>query len=87
MIYLVFINFSVFLAYGLDKWLAKRHYWRISENNLLLIAILGGSLGAYIGMFVFKHKIRKKKFYFTIPILCIMHLVLFFSLIFNLEGV
>ena len=49
-LYLVGINVLTFLVYGLDKWKARRRRWRISEQTLLLLAVLGGSIGALLAM-------------------------------------
>ena len=49
--------------YGVDKFLAIKHYYRISEKLLYLFSIFGGALGALLGMFFFKHKTLKLKFY------------------------
>ena len=61
-IYLLFINVIAFFIYGIDKRRARKCQWRISENILLGVAFLGGSVGALFGMSVFHHKTRKKKF-------------------------
>ena len=55
------INAAVFVLYGVDKWKAERHKWRISEQALLGAAFLG-VFGAFLGMHFFRHKIRKTKF-------------------------
>ena len=47
MIYLVMINVLSFFIMGLDKVKAKKQRYRISENTLLFIALIGGSLGSY----------------------------------------
>lgn len=62
-LYLIVINVLSFLWYGIDKYWAKHHKWRIKEKDLWLMAFLGGSLGSFLGMFIFKHKTRKIKFY------------------------
>ena len=61
--YLVFINLITIIIYGLDKRFAKKNKARISEQFLFLLALLGGSLGALIGMQLFRHKTKKFKFY------------------------
>lgn len=71
-VYLVVINLVTFVVYGIDKYKAKKSKWRIPERTLLLLAFLGGSLGAGIGMLVWHHKIRKPKFYVTVPILIVL---------------
>lgn len=64
----------------IDKTLAVKRKRRISENFLFLGAFLLGSLGIYFGMFIFKHKTKKYKFYMGIPILIIIQLSLAFYL-------
>ena len=49
-VYLVVINMATFLTYGIDKWMAKKSLWRIREASLLGLAVLGGSIGAWLGM-------------------------------------
>jgi uncharacterized membrane protein YsdA (DUF1294 family) len=61
-LYLIAINFLAFAAFGLDKMLAEARAWRISEANLLGLALLGGSPGAYAGRHLFRHKTRKQPF-------------------------
>ena len=67
MIYLVIINVLGFLIMGLDKAKAKKQKYRISENTLLFVALIGGSLGSYLGMYCFHHKTKHMKFYIGIP--------------------
>ena len=65
--YLLAINAVAFIMYGIDKYKAKKAKWRISEATLLLLAVLGGSLGAWMGMKVWHHKTMHKKFKYGIP--------------------
>ena len=53
--YLIVINVVTFLVYGIDKWKAKQGSWRISEATLLILAVIGGSIGALLGMKVWRH--------------------------------
>lgn len=53
---LIIINIVAFLVYGIDKWMAKQGYWRISEATLLILAVIGGSIGALLGMEIWHHK-------------------------------
>ncbi|MBP3462205.1 MAG: DUF1294 domain-containing protein [Tyzzerella sp.] len=69
LIYVVVVNATAFLMYGIDKWNAKRERRRIPEKTLLGIAAIGGSIGAYAGMQLFHHKTRKPKFYIGIPLI------------------
>lgn len=67
--YLLVINLLAFGMYGLDKRKASKGLWRISEARLLLVAALGGSVGAWLGMRVFRHKTRKMKFSVGVPLI------------------
>ena len=58
--YLIVINVVTFLVYGIDKWKAKQGSWRISEATLLILAVIGGSIGALLGMKVWHHKTMHK---------------------------
>ena len=58
--YLIFINIVTFLVYGIDKWKAKQGSWRISEATLLMLAVIGGTIGALLGMQVWRHKTMHK---------------------------
>lgn len=71
-VYVLLVNALAFLMYGVDKWNAKHEFWRIPEKTLLGVAVLGGSIGAYLGMQLFRHKTRKPKFYIGIPVIFLM---------------
>ena len=58
--YLIVINIVTFLVYGIDKWKAKQGSWRISEATLLILAVIGGSIGALLGMKIWHHKTMHK---------------------------
>ena len=70
--YLLTINIITFIIYGIDKYKSIKHKYRISENTLIILAILGGSLGALMGMISFHHKTKKKKFTILIPIVLLL---------------
>ena len=59
-----------------SKWKAKRSKWRIPEATLLLLAVLGGSIGAWLGMKVWHHKTLHKKFRYGVPAIIIIQLAL-----------
>ncbi|MGC1270898.1 MAG: DUF1294 domain-containing protein [Croceibacterium sp.] len=59
---LIGVNFAAFAAFGIDKAKARAGAWRISESTLLTLALFGGSLGAYAGRRLFRHKTRKQPF-------------------------
>ena len=60
LIYLAAINMATFFVYGIDKWKAMNSKWRIRETALLGLAVLGGSIGAWLGMKVWHHKTQHK---------------------------
>ena len=76
-IYLVVINIIAFVLYGLDKFKARRHGWRIPEALLLLVAAIGGSLGSGMAMLAFRHKTRKPYFKIGIPLIIAGQILLF----------
>ena len=59
---LIGLNLIAFLAFGIDKARAEAGAWRVQESTLLLLALLGGTLGAYAGRALFRHKTRKQPF-------------------------
>lgn len=76
LIYLAAINVATFFVYGIDKYKARKSRWRISEAALLLLAVLGGSIGAWLGMKVWHHKTLHKKFQYGVPLILIAQVVL-----------
>ncbi len=75
-IYLVIINVVTFFMYGIDKWKSKRSKWRIREAALLGLAVLGGSVGAWLGMKVWHHKTMHRKFIYGVPATIIIQLAI-----------
>lgn len=73
--YLVGINILTFIIYGIDKLKAKRGKWRIAESTLLLLAIVGGSIGAWWGVRVWHHKTKHKKFKYGVPFIVAMQII------------
>ena len=76
LVYIIGINIISFALMGWDKYCSIKRYWRISENNLLGLSFLGGSLGILLGMILFHHKTKKKKFQILIPISIIINIFL-----------
>ena len=74
--YLLAINAVALIVYGIDKYKAKKAKWRISEATLLLLAVLGGSIGAWMGMKVWHHKTMHKKFKYGIPAILLIQIAL-----------
>ena len=76
MYYLLAINIVSLFLYGIDKYKAKKNKWRISEATLLMMAVIGGSIGAWVGMRLWHHKTMHKKFKYGIPIIIILQVCL-----------
>ena len=99
--YLIVINTVTFLVYGIDKWRstsgrllptgrkkAKQGCWRISEATLLILAVIGDSIGALLGMKVWRHKTQHKKFFaeqsgraerkYGLPLILLAQIALFY---------
>lgn len=74
-IYLLIINVIAFLAMLIDKRKAEKGKWRISETTLLLLGVLGGSIGGIIGMYTFRHKTKKMKFTIGMPTILIVEII------------
>ena len=83
--YLIIINIISFILFGIDKYNAIKHNYRISEKTLFTISILGGSIGSIIGMKVFRHKTKKNYFKYGIPIVLIIQLFLLYYITKNKE--
>lgn len=79
------MNLCTFLVYGWDKRCAVKGKWRVSERTLILFAAAGGSIGALLGMRVFRHKTRKNKFRFGVPVILILQITLAAGLAFLLQ--
>lgn len=67
--YLLAINIIGVVFMGRDKGKARSGTWRISEKNLLLVALAGGSVGIYLGIKLFRHKTRHLKFTLLVPVI------------------
>lgn len=83
--YLLAINIASFFLYGIDKYKAKKGKWRISEATLLLMAVVGGSIGAWAGMRLWHHKTMHKKFKYGIPVIIILQVALAVYLLTNID--
>ena len=80
-IYLIAINLVTFFIYGIDKLKAKRGKWRIPESMLLTLAVVGGSIGALLGMLAFRHKTKHKKFTIGVPLILAAQVALLIAII------
>ena len=75
-IYLIVINIIGFYVMWSDKRKAQKGKWRIPENTLFLITLLGGGIGTIAGMYTFRHKTQKLKFTIGLPAILILEIVL-----------
>ena len=80
-IYIIGINLFTFFMMWLDKRKAKKGKWRIPENTLLLLVILGGGIGGIIGMYAFRHKTQKAKFVIGFPVVLICEILLIVAIL------
>ena len=76
LLYLLLMNAAAFILMLADKIKAKNHRWRIPERTLIASALLGGSIGALAGMYLFRHKTRHPKFTLGIPVILIGQIIL-----------
>ena len=79
-IYLIIINIIAFFAMFIDKRKAKYGKWRIKEHTLFILALIGGSVGAIIGMYTFRHKTKKARFFIGFPVILIVEVLLGFMI-------
>ena len=75
-VYLLAINLIGVLIMYIDKRKAKYGRWRIPEKTLLIVALLGGSIGTISGMYLFRHKTKKLKFTLGFPTILISEIVI-----------
>ena len=74
--YFLLVNIVAFIAFGVDKFKAKKNRSRIPEFTLLLLAAIGGSVGPLLGMKVFRHKTLHAKFKFGVPAILFVQIVI-----------
>ena len=84
--YLVAINLIAFSLYGIDKWKARHDKWRVTEARLITISLLGGSLGAFLGMKVWHHKTQHPRFRYGLPLILFLHLAIAIVAVYYLSG-
>lgn len=76
LIYFLIINAVGLFMMGIDKLRAKKQLWRVPEKTLFLVALLGGSIGTNVGMYVFRHKTKHWYFVIGMPLILIVQVVL-----------
>lgn len=75
-VYFIAMNLIGLLVMGADKRKAKKHQWRIPEKTLFFVALLGGSLGTWAGMYLFRHKTKKWYFKIGMPVILLVQALL-----------
>ena len=81
LIYPAAANLTAFILFATDKYKAKHGSWRIPESRLIGIALIGGSLGALLGMQLFRHKTQHTKFVLSIPLALTLHTLIIAAVI------
>ena len=76
LVWLAVINLLTFIVYGADKRRARKGKWRVPEKTLFLLPLLGGSIGALLGMRVFHHKTKYWYFVWGIPAILLAQIAL-----------
>lgn len=84
-IYLASINIIGFFAMGIDKKRAQKKRWRIPEKTLFAMAILGGGLGVWLGMYMFRHKTKHDYFVKIVSVVMIIQVALLFVFLWRME--
>ena len=76
LVWRVLVNIRDFALMGVDKRRARRDAWRVRERTFFLLALLGGTLGAILGMRLFRHKTKHWYFRYGLPVLLAVQVVL-----------
>ena len=83
LIYFALINLLAFIMFWVDKRAAQNGQWRISEKALIIVSMLGGSVGSLVSMNIFRHKTKKMKFVLGIPIILILQIAFIIYMCYN----
>ncbi|MBR6829639.1 MAG: DUF1294 domain-containing protein [Paludibacteraceae bacterium] len=83
LIYLATLNVLTFVLYGIDKYKARHDRWRISEATLLGLAVLGGAIGAWLGIRIWHHKTQHAIFRYGVPLILLAQLAVVAFLIYS----
>lgn len=82
LLYLAAMNIAAFFLYGIDKWKSCHAKWRVTEARLLTVALLGGSLGAFLGMMIWHHKTLHPRFRYGLPLILFLHIAIAAALVY-----
>lgn len=74
LIYFVGANLVGIAVMGIDKSRARRRAWRIPEKTLFAVSLLGGSIGTWAGMYLFRHKTKHWYFVVGMPLILILQI-------------
>lgn len=74
--YAIIMNIVGFALMGIDKHKAKKRAFRIPEATLFTVALIGGSIGSILGMYLFRHKTRHRSFVYGMPAILILQVIL-----------
>lgn len=80
LIFVVIMSIVLCALMAYDKERAKKGEWRVSENTLMIMAVLGGAAGGVLGMYLFRHKTKHNKFAFGFPLLAAVQIFLLVQL-------
>ena len=75
LIWLIFINIITYIIYAIDKYKSMHHKWRIGESTLILLAVIGGSVGALLAMYTVRHKTKHNKFRIGVPVILAVQII------------
>ena len=82
-LFILFMTVVTFIVFGIDKWKAAHERWRVPESTLFLLAAFGGSLGALLGMQVWRHKTQHWTFRLGIPLIFVLQVGLLLWLVYG----
>ncbi|WP_407404362.1 DUF1294 domain-containing protein [Chryseobacterium sp.] len=80
LIFLLITSILTFFIFGLDKYYATHHKRRISEFLLLLFTFFGGTIGAILGMLIFRHKTAKRSFIIKMGIIIFSQILIIYCM-------
>ena len=81
--YFAALNILGLALMGIDKWKARKGAFRIPEATLFIIAIIGGSIGSILGMYLFRHKTRHWYFLYGMPVILALQIILILAVVFS----
>lgn len=78
--YLAVMTVVGFAIMGIDKRKSIKKAWRIPERTLILIAFLGGGIGSFLGMYMFRHKTKHSSFVILLPVAAVIYVIIILKL-------